>query len=82
MRWDHGGNGKSGSSSRVQLAGIHKAALNDYTISSTTVGLVWTWFNCQMYKMDVICNHKPASLSELFISLFASDLIKRANGTF
>lgn len=61
VRWDHGGNGKSGSSSRVQLAGIHKAALNDYTVSSTTVGLVWTWFNCQMYKTDVICNHEPAS---------------------
>lgn len=43
-----------GSSFRVQLAGIHKAALNDYTVSRTTVGLVWTWFNHQMYKIKVI----------------------------
>ncbi len=71
MRWDHGGNGKSGSSCRVQLAGIHKAAFDDYTVSSTTVGLVWTWFNCQLNQ-----------LLSLFISSFASDLTKRADSTF
>lgn len=54
MRWDDGGNGKSGSSFTVQWAGVHKAALNDYTVSSTAVRPVW--FICQ------ICNHEPVIL--------------------
>lgn len=55
IRWDAGGNGP-GSSFRVQRAGIHKAALDDYTVAgSTTVGLIWTGgLNDQMYKMGVL----------------------------
>lgn len=49
-RWGDGGNGP-GSSFRMQWAGIHKAALADYTVAgSTTVGLIWTGgFNDQMF---------------------------------
>lgn len=62
----------------MQLAGIHKAALDDsYIVRSSTVGSVW--LNCQMYKMDAICNHEPASFSGLFI--LTVTFAKRANNT-
>jgi len=37
-----GGHGRLGSSFRVQWAGVHKAAVNDHTVSSTTVWPIWT----------------------------------------
>lgn len=84
MRCDHGGNGKSGSSFRVQLAGVHKAALNDNDKQKkTTAGPVWTSgsiVRCTRWILSV------SSIQLLFLGYLEVCLPmtfpKRANGAY
>lgn len=64
MRWEDGGN-VPGSSFRMQWAGVHKAALDDYAVAgSSPVGLIWTAsLNNQMFWY-----HKASTRAGMFIN--------------
>lgn len=75
VRWDKT-KGRLGCSHRVRQAGIHKAALGDYTVSGTTVGPIWTYLNIRYTRWMLSVLHEPASVHKV-----SGDLNKRANGT-